>query len=255
MDSYEFEGKTAEEAINNASRELKISPENLEFEIIEPGSAGIFGLVGTRKTKIRVTIKESDDDDDDDFEDYEDLDHFDNSDSDEEIEETDEVEAEDNEETEEADEDLAPYLKSAIDALDNILKLIPVETSVKGSCSKGKISLVIEGDTSGILIGRKGKTLDALQYIINKIINKDTDRKIKVIIDSENYRERRIEALTQMALKIGNKARKYKKPFSTSPLNPHDRRIVHLALKNVEKLETRSRGEGLLKRVVIIPKR
>lgn len=255
MDSYEFEGKTAEEAINNASRELKISPENLEFEIIEPGSAGIFGLVGIRKTKIRVTIKESDDDDDDDFEDYEDLDHFDNSDSDEEIEESDEVETEDNEETEEADEDLAPYLKSAIDALDNILKLIPVETSVKGSCSKGKISLVIEGDSSGILIGRKGKTLDALQYIINKIINKDTDRKIKVIIDSENYRERRIEALTQMALKIGNKAKKYKKPFSTSPLNPHDRRIVHLALKNVEKLETRSRGEGLLKRVVIIPKR
>jgi spoIIIJ-associated protein len=256
MDSYEFEGKTAEEAINNASRELKIPLEKLEFEIIEPGSAGIFGLVGIRKTKIRVTVKESDlDDDDDDFEDYDDLDHFDNSDSDEGIEDADEGEAEDNEETEEADEKLAPYLKSAIDALDNILKLIPVETSVKGSCSKGKISLVIEGDTSGILIGRKGKTLDALQYIINKIINKDADRKIKVIIDSENYRQRRVEALTQMALKIGNKARKYKKPFSTSPLNPHDRRIVHLALKNVEKLETRSRGEGLLKRVVIIPKR
>ncbi len=256
MDSYEFEGKTAEEAINNASRELKISPENLEFEIIEPGSAGIFGLVGTRKTKIRVTIKESDlDDDDDDFENYNDLEHFDNSDSDEEIEEADEGEAEDNEETEEADENLAPYLKSAIDALDNILKLIPVETSVRGSCSKGKISLVIEGDTSGILIGRKGKTLDALQYILNKIINRDADKKIKVIIDSENYRQRRVDALTEMALKIGNKAKKYKKPFSTSPLNPHDRRIVHLALKNVEKLETRSRGEGLLKRVVIIPKR
>ena len=58
-----------------------------------------------------------------------------------------------------------------------------------------------------------------------------------------------------MALKIGNKARKYKKPFSTNPLNPHDRRIVHLALKNVEKLETRSRGEGLHKRVVVFPKR
>ena len=105
------------------------------------------------------------------------------------------------------------------------------------------------------MIGRKGKTLDALQYIVNKITNKDTDKKIKVIIDSENYRQRRIDSLTQMALKIGNKAKKFKKPFSTSPLNPHDRRIVHLALKDVDKLETRSRGEGLHKRVVVIPKR
>lgn len=260
MESYEFEGKTTEEAINNASRELKISPENLEFEIIEPGSAGIFGLVGIRKTKIRVTIKESDDDDDD-FEDYEDLESFDSPreereeaekiDYEDDIDDEDDVDEEDSAD----DEEYIPYLNIAINALDNILKLIPVETRVKGSCSKGKISLVIEGETSGILIGRKGKTLDALQYIINKIINKDTDKKIKVIIDSENYRQRRIESLTEMAIKIGNKARKYKKPFSTSPLNPHDRRIVHLALKNVEKLETRSRGEGLLKRVVIIPKR
>lgn len=263
MDSYEFEGKTAEEAINNASRELKISPENLEFEIIEPGSAGIFGLVGTRKTKIRVTIKDSDDDDDN-FEDYDDLESFDSTR--EEREETEKVDndneddiADDEENVEEEegadDEEYTPYLNIAINALENILKLIPVEASVKGKCSKGKISLAIEGDTSGLLIGRKGKTLDALQYIINKIANKDTDKRIKVIIDSENYRERRVDTLTQMAIKIGDKAKKYKKPFSTSPLNPHDRRIVHMALKNVEKLETRSRGEGLLKRVIIIPKR
>jgi spoIIIJ-associated protein len=253
MESYEFEGKTAEDAINKASLELNIPPEDLEFEIIEPGSAGIFGLVGTRKTKIRVTIKETDDDDDA-FEGYEDLEHFDSQ-----GDETEKVDYENDDDDEygegEDNEDYTPYLNIARDALDNILKLIPVEASVKGSASKGKISLIIEGDTTGILIGRKGKTLDALQYIINKITNKDTDKKIKVIIDSENYRQRRVDTLTQMALKIGNKAKKYKKPFSTSPLNPHDRRIVHLALKNVEKLETRSRGEGLLKRVIIIPKR
>ncbi len=256
MESYEFEGKTAEEAINKASLELNISPEDLEFEIIEPGSAGIFGLVGTRKTKIRVTIKKTDDDDDT-FKGYEDLEHFD-SHRDDDVEKVDYEDDENDEDSEDSEDttDYTPYLNIARDALDNILKLIPVEASVKGSSSKGKISLVIEGDTSGILIGRKGKTLDALQYIINKITNKkDTDRKIKVIIDSENYRQRRVDTLTQMALKIGNKAKKYKKPFSTSPLNPHDRRIVHLALKNVEKLETRSRGEGLLKRVIIIPKR
>ncbi|NLA74811.1 MAG: KH domain-containing protein [Deltaproteobacteria bacterium] len=254
MDSYEFEGKTTEEAINNASRELNIPLEDLEFEIIEPGSAGIFGLVGTRKTKIKVTIKESDPDDD--FEGYSDLEQFNSTDSDEEIGYSDDMDdIDETDETDETDADCTPYLNTAKEALDNILRLIPVEADVRGSCSKGKISLVIEGDTSGLLIGRKGKTLDALQYIINKITTRDSDRKIKVIIDSENYRQRRIEALTQMAVKIGNKAKKFKKPFSTSPLNPHDRRIVHLALKNVDKLETRSRGEGLYKRVVIIPKR
>jgi len=236
MESYEFEGKTAEEAINTASRELDIPPENLEFDIIEPGSAGIFGLVGTRKTKIRVTIIK-DDDADDDYDDPDQLDTFIESSS----ENVEEIENE--------------YLDIARDALDNILKLIPVETTVTGKYSNDKVSLVIGGDTSGLLIGRKGKTLDALQYIVNKITNKKADKKIKVIIDSENYRQRRVDSLTQMALKIGNKAKKFKKPFSTSPLNPHDRRIVHLALKDVDKLETRSRGEGLHKRVVIIPKR
>ena len=248
MDSYEFEGKTAEEAINKASRELNIPAENLEFDIIEPGSAGIFGLVGTRKTKIRVTIiKDADDDFDDDYNNYDDLDQLDTV-----IESIQEDEQEDIQEDSEADNE---YCNIARDALDNILKLIPVEATVSGSYSNGKVSLVIAGDTSGLLIGRKGKTLDALQYIVNKITNKNADRKIKVIIDSENYRQRRVDSLTQMALKIGNKAKKFKKPFSTSPLNPHDRRIVHLALKNVEKLETRSRGEGLHKRVVVIPKR
>ena len=246
MDSYEFEGKTAEEAINNASRELNIPAENLEFDIIEPGSAGIFGLVGSRKTKIRVTIIKDAEDDEDDYSDYDNYDTYDD------IDELDTATESSAENIEEGDNG---YFDIAKDALDNILKLIPVETTVKGTCSNNKISLVIEGDTSGLLIGRKGKTLDALQYIENKITNKNADKKIKVIIDSENYRQRRIDSLTQMALKIGNKAKKFKKPFSTSPLNPHDRRIVHLALKNVEKLETRSRGEGLHKRVVIIPKR
>jgi len=75
-----------------------------------------------------------------------------------------------------------------------------------------------------------------------------------VVIDSENYRRRREDSLTQLALKMGDKAKRIKKPVTTNPMNPHDRRLIHLALKDDEHLETRSRGEGLLKRVVIIPK-
>ncbi len=254
MNSYEFEGKTPEEAINNASRELKIPAENLEFEIIEPGSAGIFGLVGSRKTRIKVTIQNSEDLDEEDYEDYSQITGIDN-DEDTDDEADDEADDESYDETYENEGQEDQYFTIAKDALDNILKLIPVETTVTGKHSNGKVSLNIEGDTSGLLIGRKGKTLDALQYIVNKIANNQSDKKLKVIIDSENYRQRRIDSLTQMAIKIGEKAKKFKKPFSTSPLNPHDRRIVHLALKNVNKLETRSRGDGLHKRVVVIPKR
>ena len=213
MKSYEFEGKTAEEAIEKASRELNLPVEELDIDIIEPGSAGIFGLVGTRKTKVRVNLK-----------------------------------------TEEMNNDITG-LETAKETLGNILSLIPMEVAIHAEQSDGKISLSIEGDSSGLLIGRKGKTLDALQYIVNRVVNKSSEKKVRVVVDSENYRQRRIESLTQLALKMGEKTKKLKKPLTTNPLNPHDRRIIHLALKDDSNLDTRSRGEGLLKKVVIIPKK
>lgn len=216
MKTYEFEGKTAEEAIEKASRELNLPVEELDIDIIEPGSAGIFGLVGTRKTKVRVNLKSEDMP----------LDQEDNA-----------------------------ALKTAKETLEKILSLIPMETSIQAEQLDGKISLNIEGDSSGLLIGRKGKTLDALQYIVNRVVNKTAEKKIRVVVDSENYRQRRVDSLTEMALKIGEKTKKLKRPLSTSPLNPHDRRIVHLTLKDDDELDTRSRGEGLMKKVVIIPKK
>jgi len=214
MENYEFEGKTTEDAIENASRELNLPVEELSIDIIEPGSAGIFGLVGSRRAKIRVTvrspIKKTDDDN---------------------------------------------GLKIAKETLENILSLIPVDTTVSAEQTDGKIALTIEGDKSGLLIGRKGKTLDALQYIVNKVVNKTLEQRTRVVVDSENYRQRRKESLTLLALKMGDKAKRIRKPITTNPMNPHDRRIVHLTLKEDEKLDTKSRGEGLLKKVIIIPKR
>lgn len=233
MEDREFEGKTTEEAIKNASRELNIPEEDLDIDIIEPGSAGIFGLVGGKKARIKVHMKEA------------------------ETEERSETEeAVDYEKTEAAVEAIAPDdVAFAQKTLNRILELIPLEATVSAEHGNGKIILLIEGDRSGLLIGRKGKTLDALQFIVNKIVNKALDRKISVVIDSENYRKRREEILTQMALRMGDKAKRIKKPVTTSPLNPHERRIIHLALKEDDRLDTKSRGDGLMKRVVIIPKR
>ncbi len=209
---YEFEGKTTEEALENASRELALPLEELNFDILEPGSAGIFGLVGGKKAKIKITLEKQE-----------------------------EVSNENG-------------LRLAQEALETILELIPVETIVNAEQTDGKISLSIEGDKSGLLIGRRGKTLDALQYIVSKIVNKALDKKTYVVVDSENYRKRREESLTQLALKMGDKAKKIKKPVTTNLLNPHDRRIVHITLQDDNDLDTKSRGDGLLKKIVIIPK-
>jgi spoIIIJ-associated protein len=229
METYEFEGKTTEEAIQNAARELNLPVEELNIDVIEPGSAGIFGLVGGRKAKIKVTLKPP-------------------SELEDELEEEEEAPRERKEEPQEDDVNFAKR------TLEEILALIPVEATIAATRGEGRINLRIQGDRSGLLIGRKGKTLDALQFLVNKIVSKALDKKIDVVIDSENYRRRREDSLAQLALKMGDKAKRIKKPVTTNPMNPHDRRLVHLALKDDEQLETRSRGEGLLKRVVIIPK-
>jgi spoIIIJ-associated protein len=229
METYEFEGKTTEEAIEKAARELNVPVEDLNVDIIEPGSAGIFGLVGGRKARIRVTLKETPEQ--------------------EEIEEPEETG-----ESEELAEPQPDEIRVAQEILEKILSLIPVEATVQADRVEGKINLNIIGDSSGLLIGRKGKTLDALQYLVTKIVNKSLDKKINVVIDSENYRMKRKDSVTQLALKMGEKAKRIKKPVMTNPMNPHDRRLVHLALKDDGDIETRSRGEGLLKKVVIIPK-
>lgn len=214
METFEFEGKTTEEAIENAHRQLKLSENEMEIEILEPGSAGIFGLVGGRKAKVKVTITK--------------------------------------EEPKPAVENNG--LEIAKEALEKILSLIPMEgITLSAQNTDGTIALDIEGDKSGLLIGRKGRTLDALQFIVNKIVNKTLQKRVQVVVDSENYRQRRKEFLVQMALKMGDKAKKTRKPASTNLLNPHERRIVHMALRDDARLETRSRGEGLLKKVFIMP--
>jgi len=234
METYEFEGKTTEEAIQNAARELNLPVEELSVDVIEPGSAGIFGLVGGRKAKIKVTLKTPAELEEEEGE-----------------EEEEEEEQDRGERKEEPQEDDVKFAKRT---LEEILALIPVEATIAASRGERRINLRIQGDRSGLLIGRKGKTLDALQFLVNKIVSKALDKKIDVVIDSENYRRRREDSLTQLALKMGDKAKRIKKPVTTNPMNPHDRRLVHLALKDDEHLETRSRGEGLMKRVVIIPK-
>jgi spoIIIJ-associated protein len=249
MEVYEFEGKTDEDAVAAACAQLHLARDEMDIEIIEPGSAGIFGLVGGRKAKIRVTIVpktvEAPPEELDETVMTEDLSVF--------PEENGAAGAATEARMATADNGL---IATAQEALENILALIPMEgATVTATQQDGTVNLNIEGDKSGLLIGRKGRTLDALQFIVNKIVNKTLERRARVVVDSENYRERRKDFLIQMALRMGDKAKRIRKPVATNLLNPHDRRIVHLALRDDQELSTKGRGEGILKKVVIIPRK
>jgi spoIIIJ-associated protein len=143
----------------------------------------------------------------------------------------------------------------AKDLLEGILLRISPEYKVNVIETQEKIILSIEGDDSGLLIGKRGQNLDALQYILNKAINKiDNDHKM-ILIDLGEYRKRREEFLLGLAEKIREKVKKTKKPVSLAHMNAHDRRIIHMVLQEDESLTTQSRGEGKYRKVVILPAR
>jgi spoIIIJ-associated protein len=207
MEFQEFDGKSTEEAIENACANFQVSPEQLEIEIVSVGSPGIFGL-GGRKAKIRAALRE---------------------------------------ESEEL------LLSSAKEILETILERVQEQATVSVHQEDDRISLRIETEDAGLLIGKQGQTLDALQYLVTKMLAKKSRRKVRITIDVEAYRARHNEALAHLAQKYGEKVKKSGRPIILSPMNPYDRRIVHMALQGDKELKTMSRGEGLYKKVVISP--
>ena len=141
----------------------------------------------------------------------------------------------------------------AKELLDGILQRISPECKVTVNETPEKIILDIEGDDSGLLIGKRGQNIDALQYILNKAINKfDNGHKV-ILIDSGEYRKRREEFLLGLAEKIRERVKKTLKPVSLAHMNAHDRRLIHMVLQEDESLITQSRGEGKHRKIVILP--
>jgi len=118
-----------------------------------------------------------------------------------------------------------------------------------------EIILSIQGDGSGLLIGKRGQNLDAIQYIVNKAIHHTSNGHKTIVIDTEEYRQRREESLVALAVKLGAKVKKTKKPVTVGHMNAHDRRIIHMAMQNDETLITKSRGEGEYRKILILPAR
>jgi len=150
---------------------------------------------------------------------------------------------------------LSPLAVKAKEILEGILEKMSFECQITMQETPEKIVFNIEGDGSGLLIGKRGQNLDAIQYILNKAINRSDSERKMIIVDSETYRKRREESLLVLAERIREKVKKTKKPVSLSNMNAHDRRIIHLALQKDETLTTKSRGEGEYRKIVILPSR
>jgi spoIIIJ-associated protein len=144
-------------------------------------------------------------------------------------------------------------LPRAQEVLEKLLELMGESATVTAQQEEDRLSLHIETEDAGLLIGKQGQTLDALQYLVTKILAKKSRHKVRVAIDVEAYRARHHQALASLAQKYGDKVKKSGKAITLSPMNPYDRRIVHLALQGDKELKTTSRGEGLFKKVVISP--
>ncbi len=259
MDNYmEFSGKDVDQAIYNACKFFCIERDQLEVEILSGGSSGIFGLVGVKKAKIKA--KKRTDDYIESWDNQEDTDSTDLElpafDLEEDELEPEEIKAQEKISKPGEQYRLDSETKHFIHEL--ILKLTTplapgVEISIRDDSEPVQV-IIQDNNSSGILLGPDGQTLSALQYIANRIIARHYPDAARIQLDTENFLEKQSEKLEQNAVQLAQKAIKAGKTMSTRPLSSYHRRIVHLALQGENKIRTKSKGEGPMKRVLIMPK-
>ena len=193
--------KTVQEAIGLALEELGAQRDEVEIEVLDEGSKGIFGI-GGKLARVRVSLKSSRSDE-------------------------------------------------AVGFLTDVLSKMNVAVEIEMTEDDESIMLRITGKDSGIIIGRRGETLDALQYLTSLVVNKQSDDYKRVTIDIENYRQKREETLVKLTNRLADRVVRYRKSVTLEPMNPYERRIIHSTLQNNNNVETHSVGEEPNRKVVI----
>ena len=263
MGYSEFKGKTVEEALTNASIELGVASTELDYEVIDKGSSGFLGI-GAKQAVIKAKKKE------DNNEKAARLDNAaannaakkDNKEKKDNKKEADNVKDDITEEisakqTEKVVENKDEIIKNTYAYLDELFKAMKIETKVTIDFddSNNNMNINLEGPEMGILIGKRGQTLDSLQYLISLFVNKESKAYIRVKLDTENYRARRKETLENLAKNIAFKVKRSRRSVTLEPMNPYERRIIHSALQNDRYVSTRSEGEEPYRKVVIYLKK
>lgn len=141
------------------------------------------------------------------------------------------------------------------EVLDNMFKLMGIEASIHDLHEgESKVYIELDSDDSGLVIGKKGKTLEAVQFLLNLIVNQQTGSDKKIILDIESYRAKRERVIKKISFEAAKKVLRSGKPVLLEPMNPFERRLVHLTLQDHDKVETKSEGQGIYRKVKVIPK-
>jgi spoIIIJ-associated protein len=228
MTSLEKTGKTIEEAVNQALSELEVPLDRVDVEVLEEPSKGLFGFIGTKPAKVRVTLKP---------ETQTPL-----------VAPVDKAPAK---QTVSADDPV----QSAKNLLNAMFKTMKLNVMIERMTQEDHVMLNLRGDDLGVLIGKHGQTLDALQYLVNLAANKDSENRIRIILDVEDYRKRRADTLSQLAVRLADKVKRRGERVILEPMSPHERKIIHMALQNDPRINTYSEGEEPFRKVVIALKK
>jgi spoIIIJ-associated protein len=202
----EKSGKTVGEAVESALAELNAPREEVDIEVIEEPSKGLFGFIGVKPARVRVKVKET-------------------------------------------------AARQAKELLGKIMGLMNLDVDIDLIEKDEKVLININGPDLGILIGRRGETLDALQYLVNLSANKNIEKRKRIFIDIEGYRKRREDTLKKLAFKLADKARQRGRNVILEPMNSMERRIIHTALQGRDDIYTFSEGEEPYRKIIIAPKK
>ena len=266
MDNYiEFSGKNVDEAIQSACKYFHINRDQLEVEIVSGGSSGIFGLVGVKKATIKARRRARKQEEEQKTEAPGEPQEEDVLPADEEpeepsraapiLEEDPEEDIEEDMEDQESGTLEPPPARFLQELIQRLTAPLAPEVEIRIHEDTQPVTVIVQdGSNSGILLGRDGQTLSALQYIANRIIAKNYPGTARIQLDTENFLEKQTEKLEKNAHQLAQRAIKAGKTMSTRPLSSYHRRIVHLALQGENKIRTKSKGDGPMKRVLIMPK-
>ncbi|MEA3429455.1 MAG: RNA-binding cell elongation regulator Jag/EloR [Thermodesulfobacteriota bacterium] len=248
----EFEGKDIEQAVENACDALNIPKEKLKHDVVSYGSTGVFGLVGARKAKIRVKAPES-------------LRKIktekvgkkrpNNSDEGDKLLTEIPVRTARPLDDFKADTCLENPVAFGTDILQHIIDCIITNATISIEQDEDSTLLRVKGDNPALLIGKHGQTLEAIQYLVEKIINRHSKQRMRIQVDVEGYLETRQASLQKLVARLAKKATQTGKPVTIGQMNAYDRRIVYLALKDDSGVRTKSIGNGYIKKLMIFPRK
>ena len=250
--SIRVSAKTLDDAITEALIQLGVTSDRLEYNVIEKGSAGFLGI-GMKQAVIEAWKKE-------DKEEEEFLKAVEETIRENPVKEyfakeekSEPVSVKEKELLAKVEDETIRYVEQFVK---DTLKAMDMDVEITSSIDKdGALYVDMKGENMGILIGKRGQTLDSLQYLTNRVANKHQSGYVRVKLDTENYRARREETLKHLAKNIAHKVKRNRRPVILEPMNPYERRIIHSTLQSDPYVTTHSEGEEPYRKVVVTLKR